>query len=569
MPGAVGSLMSSTLLWSQFVKRRNFLPFNSLKTIVQLSFLLLLGAEASQAQLSYSNPVTLGTVDFGALRQASGVAASRNNLGVLWTHNDAGDGPRIFAIDTQGRLLGTYNLSGATQVDYEDIAIGPGPNPNVSYIYLGDIGDNNSSRSTITVYRIPEPAVYSKQAGKPGSFNLKGFQAITLSYADGAHNAETLIVDPISGDLFVGTKQADVCRFYQATKSQLDTGGPISLAFVCEVTFNTASGGSISPSGREIALRQEDFAQLWKRLPGQSIADALTGPSISIPVVGRPNEANGEAIGFDWGGYFTLSDSSTTQPLRYFARARPAAQNPPRLLVPAGSSWRYLDTGVNLGSTWTGRAFDDSTWKTGDGQFGYGDGDEQTVVSFGPNGNNRFITTYFRKSFSLTNVAAFSQLEVKLLFDDGAVVYLNGTPVVRANLDVNPAFNTLATSLQEDLEDAWFSYAIPASLLVEGTNTLAVEVHQAATTSPDLSFDLALLGWEPPLPEILSAKKGSNGALELNVAGAVGGTVTLEMSTNLQNFREVGSIVLTNGLGLFSDPTIMTNSLNRFYRLRH
>src|SRR3954468_14872820 len=88
--------------------------------------------------------------------------------------------------------------------------------------------------------------------------------------------------------------------------------------------------------------------------------------------------------------------------------------------------------------------------------------------------------TNVRKSISITNAAGFSHLELKLLFDDGAAVYLNGNPVVRANLDTGAGFNTPANAVHEDLEDAWFSYRIPASFLVEETNTLAVEVQQAA-----------------------------------------------------------------------------------------
>src|SRR5262249_40948692 len=84
-----------------------------------------------QAAPEFAAPVTQGSVDAGSLRQASGIALSHDNPGVLWTHNDAGDGPRIFALNTQGQLLGTYSLPGADAVDYEDIAIGPGPVPGI------------------------------------------------------------------------------------------------------------------------------------------------------------------------------------------------------------------------------------------------------------------------------------------------------------------------------------------------------------------------------------------------------------------------------------------------------
>jgi len=99
------------------------------------------------------------------LTEASGVVASHNNANVLWTHNDSGHPAQVFAIDTQGRLLGTYAIPGNT--DNEDIAIGPGPVPNVSYLYVGDIGDNGLTRANIKVYQIPEPFVYERQYTNP------------------------------------------------------------------------------------------------------------------------------------------------------------------------------------------------------------------------------------------------------------------------------------------------------------------------------------------------------------------------------------------------------------------
>jgi hypothetical protein len=527
---------------------------------------LLASLVAVRAQPSFSNALSLGTVDIGELKEASGIAASRNHDAVLWTHNDAGGGPRLFAIDTLGRHLGSYDLPRFTKVDYEDIAIGPGPVPGVSCLYLGDIGDNNATRQDIQVYQIPEPAVYLRHAARPLTVNLKGVRQLTLAYPDGAHNAETLLVDPLTGDLFIGTKETNVSRLYTADKAQLDAGGTIALRFVREVSFSFASGGDISPTGREIVIRQENSAFLWPRLPGQSVPDALAGTPVGIPVVGQPAEPNGEAIGFDpvGRGYFTLSDSAATQPLYYFGRRSVYAIGPPRLLVAPGATWRYLDTGTNLGVAWQQPGFIDDAWKTGDGQFGYGDNDEQTTVSFGPNGSSRFITTYFRKHFVATNTASVSRLELKLVHDDGAAAYLNGTLVALANLANGAPYNALATATQEDLEDTWFTFAVNPALLLEGTNTLAVEVHQAAANSPDLSFDAQLLAFEAARPEILTAARKPGGAFALTLTGS-GSSLTIEASTNLTHWSALGSALLTNGHGAFLDSAA-TNALRRFYR---
>src|SRR5882724_6523392 len=163
---------------------------------------------------TFTNGVSQGTVSNSVgLVEASGLAASQNNAGVLWAHNDQGDTNRIFALDTNGRKLGVYRLTGGVHVDYEDIGIGPGPVTNVSYLYVGDIGDNNSDRSNIIVYQIPEPAVYRRQAASPVTNSLKGVRAITLTYPDGARDAEAMFVDPVTGDLFIASK-ASTSRIY-------------------------------------------------------------------------------------------------------------------------------------------------------------------------------------------------------------------------------------------------------------------------------------------------------------------------------------------------------------------
>ncbi|HEY2951919.1 MAG TPA: hypothetical protein VGK40_05010, partial [Verrucomicrobiae bacterium] len=233
----------------------------------------------------------------------------------------------------------------------------------------------------------------------------------------------------------------------------------------------------------------------------------------------------------------------------------------------AGATWRYLDTGTNLGTAWRAGAYNDSAWRTGDGQFGYGDGDERTTVKFGSKSNNKFITTYFRKSFVATNTTNIGRLDLRLVFDDGAAVFLNGTLVALGNLSSNATASTLANATQEDLEDAWFTFAVNPALLIAGTNTLAVEVHQAATNSPDLSFDAQLIAFETvPPPRILSAVSQSNGTFLLTFTGTFG-ALAVEASTNFTTWSALGTAPLTNGSGAFLDAPASTIPW-RFYRLR-
>ncbi|MHA3770035.1 Ig-like domain-containing protein [Verrucomicrobiota bacterium sgz303538] len=165
-------------------------------------------------------------------------------------------------------------------------------------------------------------------------------------------------------------------------------------------------------------------------------------------------------------------------------------------LVPVGSTWKYLDNGTNQGTAWRAASFNDGAWASGPAELGYGDGDEATVVSYGPNSSARYTTTYFRYSFSVANPAAFVSLKLRLLRDDGAVVYLNGVEVRRDNMPTGTITSTTlaSTALSAPAEDTFYETSIATTNLVAGTNVLAVEVHQANGTSTDVSFDLELIG---------------------------------------------------------------------------
>jgi hypothetical protein len=519
---------------------------------------------------TFGPAMTNGQVNIAGLTEVSGVAASRNNANVLWTHNDSGHPAVAYAIDTFGRLLGKFNLAGNT--DNEDIAIGPGPVTNVSYLYVGDIGDNTFSRSNIRIYQIPEPVVYGRQFTNPATTTPKGARTITLTYPDGARDAEALTVDPVTGDLFIFSKEAPT-RIYMASKSQLDTNDSFSLTFLKTLNFAVPNAADISASGNEIVLRQENFARLWLRAIGQDVGTALSGTPIVIPITGTANgEVNGEAIGFDavGRGYFTLSDSSVTQPLRYFPRT--SSDGPPteRALVEAGASWQYLDNGTDQGTAWRAPQFDSSSWSNGLAQFGYGDGDEQTVVSFGGNAANKYITTYFRKQFNVENAVSITNLTLKLLVDDGAAVFLNGAPVLYFGLATNATYRTQATAQSGSLEDTWLSFAVEPSQLTNGMNTLAVEVHQASVSSSDLSFDLQLVATYDAaaiLPPELNVTRVGN-AEKLSWPAAAGGYV-LEGTDELG----AGSVwsAAPGAIQILSDQFFVTNGASagaRFYGLR-
>jgi hypothetical protein len=170
------------------------------------------------------------------------------------------------------------------------------------------------------------------------------------------------------------------------------------------------------------------------------------------------------------------------------------------ILLPAGATWRYLDDGSDQGVAWQSPGFDDSGWAQGPAQLGYsnnGNRGEVTVVSFGPDANNKHVTTYFRTDFELSGNGDFTSLVLRLLFDDGAAVYLNGSEILRENLTANASFEELANP-EVDGAAAFVSFNIPVNALQQGTNTIAVEIHQARRESNDISFNAELIASAAP-----------------------------------------------------------------------
>lgn len=160
------------------------------------------------------------------------------------------------------------------------------------------------------------------------------------------------------------------------------------------------------------------------------------------------------------------------------------------------NTWHYFDKGMLPANEWMSPTFNDGTWIEGQAKLGYGDGDENTVVSYGPNASDKFVTTYFRKTFSITaaQLSSLTELTAAVNFDDGVVVYLNGSEVYRNNMpEGNISYTTLAKEARPT-ENVFNNFTLDKALVTTGINTLAVEIHQTNGTSSDIAFDLSLTG---------------------------------------------------------------------------
>lgn len=264
----------------------------------------------------------LGALKTDKLIEISGLVESRRNIGVLWLHNDAGDSPRLFAVGLAGNLLAEVAVPGAKAEDWEDVAMGPGPLAAKPYLYIADTGDNAANRDQVTVYRAPEPLIDPGLSGVQTS--LEQVESFAFRYPDGPRDAEALMVDPLSGDLFVVSKESDgKSKLYRA-KAPLQPGSAVELAKVGKLEFGKgllvgdelATAADIAADGLHFAIRTRDHAFEWPRLPGESVPQALFAAPCVLPL---KSEDQGEALAYaaDGSGFYTVSEGKGSKILFY------------------------------------------------------------------------------------------------------------------------------------------------------------------------------------------------------------------------------------------------------------
>ncbi len=217
-------------------------------------------------------------------------------------------------------------------------------------------------------------------------------------------------------------------------------------------------------------------------------------------------------------------------------------------LLPAGSVWRYLDDGSDVGTGWYAPNFNDTTWSMGTAVLGFGDNQTTKIWS-------RQISYYFRKTFTVPTSADFDYVNINLLRDDGAVVYLNGVEILRSNMPDGPIVpSTLALeSVGGNEETSFLTISIPSNLILNGTNVLAVQVHQVSTSSSDISFDLAVTAGKSSCPGLIMT-----GSVE-PTAVSVSETVTFTYQISNVGTVDLHAIQATSSL--LGDVPLISNTL--------
>ncbi|WP_107038419.1 hypothetical protein [Brumimicrobium mesophilum] len=257
-----------------------------------------------------------GILNHPTLTEASGLAVSRSNPSALWSHNDSGHPNRLYAVGDKGQNLGYFFITGAGSRDYEDICIGAGPENGTNYIYLADIGDNDAQYGYIVVYRIKEPDASQLDSAGVHYLNVNDIERMEFTYPDGPRDAETIMIDPTTKDLYFVSKRDYRSIVYRASYPQA-IGERTELEKLAQLPFNWAVAGDISADGSQIGIKVKTKIYYWERNPQESIIDALQRQPETLPYTLEPQ---GESFAWteDGSGYFTLSEQSGTPPNVYY-----------------------------------------------------------------------------------------------------------------------------------------------------------------------------------------------------------------------------------------------------------
>ena len=255
----------------------------------------------------YGKPQVVGKITSDEITESSGIAASKCQENVLWTHNDSGDDAFIFAINTKGEKLGTWKVPNAQNKDWEDIAAFKDTKTGKCFLYIGDIGNNARNRNELTIYRIPEPQVSGKNTNstKKNPQITDAAQAIKFDYPDSRHDAETLMVHPNTGDIYVITKRLSGAAGVYKLKSDYDLNKTNTLEKISDFSVPAVpngflTGGDISPDGKRVIIcdyfaayeidlqkNAKSFDEIWHQKP-------------TIVLLGEREQ--GEAVGYSADG---------------------------------------------------------------------------------------------------------------------------------------------------------------------------------------------------------------------------------------------------------------------------
>ena len=265
----------------------------------------------------YDAPRVVGKLESDEITESSGIAVLRCQADVLWTHNDSGDGPFIFAINSKGKPLGTWQVANAKNVDWEDIADFKDASGKC-FLYIGELGNtDHNERAEHKIYRITEPTVHDSDSSstRKAPIQTEPAEVLAFSYPDARQDAETLMVHPITGDIYVVTKHRTTPAGVYKLKPVFDPAIVVKAEKITDLTVPTIpngflTGGDIAPDGKHMIICDyfagyeytlpdgaASFDEIWKQRPivvelgkreqGEAIAYSADGLSLFATSEGK------------------------------------------------------------------------------------------------------------------------------------------------------------------------------------------------------------------------------------------------------------------------------------------
>lgn len=263
---------------------------------------------------SFASADSVGAVNDLALDEISGIALSRSVRGALWVEEDSGNENKIYLLTEGGTTLAYFRMSSVSDRDWEDMAISTGPRAGINYLYLAETGDNNFKYATKFIYRFAEPIPTA--AGFAAANEIATVDKITFSYPDGIRNAEAVMVDPVTHDIYVVSKENQATVFVARYPQPVDSAFKIVKLGTLPISDVTAA--DISADGKEILIKNYSQILYWKKSGNESISELLQKTPQRVPY---SPELKGESVAWapDGSGYYVTSEGAN-QPIYFYKR---------------------------------------------------------------------------------------------------------------------------------------------------------------------------------------------------------------------------------------------------------
>jgi hypothetical protein len=277
------------------------------------TFAMVACGQETKMPSKFEKGKVLAELQNAKLKEVSGVASSIKNKGMLWTHNDSGNGPEIYLLNDRLDVVATCHLNGIENRDWEDIAVGPGPDPSKTYVYVGDIGDNKAAFPYKYIYRFEEPLVSSGQS----EIQVSSIDKIVFQLPDEIKDAESLMIDHRTRNLYVVSKREDPVYLYEI-KFPYSTSDTLKASKVMSLPFPQIVSADYCSQRGDVLMKNYESVFYWENSANEDLVTLLKRQPVHVEYAEEPQ---GEAIAWavDGSGFYTLSErKKKVQSFLYF-----------------------------------------------------------------------------------------------------------------------------------------------------------------------------------------------------------------------------------------------------------